>query len=324
MEILKLTEERIAETAKLFNAYAQNEFPHRKLPDKSFRKQFVNETEKVGKVNFVAVDGGRVIGFSNGSYKKEGAEVAYITFVLVDKAYRRNKIGSMLLSALENELKEKAGGIKSLQITFFNPINLCWCIPGTPCHDHPNAPGIDVSSEAYIFFKNVGYIDMVYQNSFYLPLDKFEMSEAIKERIEKLPENELNICFYDKKRHFGLSELFDDLGNELWREEITANAESENGLPVIIAEHNGKAVGFTGPLRVQESGRGYFAGIGVHSEYRKYGLGKALFNSLCKGLKDMGAGYMTLFTGETNPARRIYEGAGFKIVKTWSDMEKVL
>ena len=71
-----------------------------------------------------------------------------------------------------------------------------------------------------------------------------------------------------------------------------------------------------------ESGRGFFAGIGVHSEYRKYGLGKSLFSTLCQSLKDIGAGYMTLFTGETNPARRIYASAGFKIVKTWSDMQK--
>ena len=91
-----------------------------------------------------------------------------------------------------------------------------------------------------------------------------------------------------------------------------------------IAVHNGKAVGFTGPIHVQESGRGYFAGIGVHSEYRKYGLGKALFSTLCKSLKEIGAGYMTLFTGETNPARYIYQSAGFKIVKTWSDMDKII
>lgn len=324
MEILKLKEEYTEELSKLFNAYAENEFPHRKLSLEKFKELFVTETDKVGKVNIIAVDNGKVIGFANGSYKKQANEVAYITFVLVEKAYRRNKIGKMLLSELEVELKEKAEGVTKLQITFFNPINLEWIVPNTKGHDHPNAPGIDVASEAYIFFKNVGYLDLVYQNSFYLPLENFEIAPQIQERIEKLPENELNICFYDKNRHFGLDELFDDLGNELWREAIIPEAEKENGLPVLIAEHNGKAVGFTGPLYVQESGRGYFAGIGVHSEYRKYGLGKALFSSLCKSLKDMGAGYMTLFTGETNPARKIYQGAGFKIVKTWSDMEKVL
>ena len=36
----------------------------------------------------------------------------------------------------------------------------------------------------------------------------------------------------------------------------------------------------------------------------------------------MGAGFMTLFTGETNPARNIYEAAGFSIVRSWTDMRR--
>jgi len=43
---------------------------------------------------------------------------------------------------------------------------------------------------------------------------------------------------------------------------------------------------------------------------------------LCSTLKDMGASYMTLFTGETNQARNIYEAAGFHIVRTWADMRR--
>ena len=50
--------------------------------------------------------------------------------------------------------------------------------------------------------------------------------------------------------------------------------------------------------------------------------GGVLFSVLCRSLKEIGASYMTLFTGETNPARYIYQSAGFKIVKTWADMEK--
>ena len=33
-------------------------------------------------------------------------------------------------------------------------------------------------------------------------------------------------------------------------------------------------------------------------------------------------GYMTLFAGGDNPAGRIYEAAGFAIVKSWATMEK--
>ena len=87
---------------------------------------------------------------------------------------------------------------------------------------------------------------------------------------------------------------------------------------------NGLVIGFSGPLKVQKSMRGYFTGIGIHSEYRGYGAGSVLFSALCKHLKDLGAHYMTLFTGENNPARHIYEREGFQIVRSWADMRKDL
>lgn len=315
-----------AQAHALWNAGAQNEYPHRKLSPEQFAALLLNSTDRAVKVNAAARANGCLIGFANGCVVP-GKGIGYITFVLVDRAYRRCGIGSGLLALLE-ELLRAVEPLTSYQISFFNPINLTWIIPGTDgCgqagHDHPNAPGIEVSSGAFIFFKDKGYIDTAYQNSFYLPLADFQIAPKIQERIDNLPEKELSICTYDKEKHFGLEELFTDLGNELWREEIMGNvSRADGGDPVVIAEHKGKAVGFTGPLHVQPSGRGYFAGIGVHSEYRKFGLGKALFSMLCKSLKDMGAGYMTLFTGETNPARNIYQSAGFKIVKTWADMEK--
>jgi ribosomal protein S18 acetylase RimI-like enzyme len=325
MEIKKLCKETQHQANILFNSVAQGEVVHRKLDEKRFEEQFITETETVKKINLVAMEGESVVGFANASYKAD-TNVGYITFVVVKKEYRRNGIGRKLLRALEQELDTVAGApLPKYDITFFNPINLEWIVPNTKEHDHPNAPGVDVASDGYIFLKNCGYRDTVYQNSFYQPLENFEAAPEIKERIEKLKnEQEITITYYDKTKHYGLDELFTDLGSELWRETIMNNVnQPDGGYPVLIAEHKGKAVGFTGPLYVQTSGRGYFAGIGVHSEYRKYGLGKALFTSLCLSLKEMGAGYMTLFTGETNPARNIYESAGFKIVKTWADMERV-
>ncbi len=324
MKFERFSESDARTAAALFNRYAEAEFVHKKLSEADFIAQFVTSDERVTKINLAAkADNGVLLGFANGCVKK-GADIGYITFVLVEKEYRRQGIARQLLAELEKALAETAA-ITKYQIIFFNPIALTWVVPGTPGHDHPNAPGIDVASGAYIFFKNNGYLDSVFQNSFYLPLQNFTIKPEVQARIDALPQHELSICFYDPKKHFGMKELFDDLGSEDWKEIVMGNiAREDGGDPVIIAEHNGKAVGFTGPIHVQESGRGYFAGIGVHSEYRKYGLGKALFSTLCKSLKDIGAGYMTLFTGETNPARYIYQSAGFKIVKTWSDMEKVI
>ncbi|WMJ24387.1 GNAT family N-acetyltransferase [Paludicola sp. MB14-C6] len=324
MEISKLSKATQYQANILFNSVAQGEVVHRKLNEARFEEQFITESENVKKINLIASEGESVIGFANASYKVD-TNIAYITFIVVKKEYRRNGIGRKLLKALETELDQIAvSPLPKYDITFFNPINLEWCVPNTKEHDHPNAPGVDVSGSGYLFLKNCGYRDTVYQNSFYQPLASFEFSSQIKERLESLKEQDITITYYNKEKHYGLDELFTDLGNEQWREIIIGNVNKpDGGYPVLIAEHKGKAVGFTGPLYVQPSGRGYFAGIGVHSEYRKYGLGKALFSSLCMSLKEMGAGYMTLFTGETNPARNIYEGAGFKIVKTWADMERV-
>ena len=256
-------------------------------------------------------------------------EVGYITYVLVDKDYRRQKIGKALAEEIEKLLKEVADvTLTKYEAVFYNPVGLSWIVPGTDGHDHPGIPGVDMLQGGYIFMKNIGYRDFAYQNSYYRCLEGFEFSEKIKAKMEKAKEHGLSITYYDKNRHYDLEELFDNLKNPGWKAAIMGNEAKENPLPLLVAEDassgdgRAKVIGFTGPLTVQESGRGYFAGIGVHTDYRTYGLGSALFSSLCSGLHDMGAEFMTLFTGETNPARNIYESAGFKVVRCWADMRK--
>lgn len=322
MAITKLADISTGHT--LFNSVCEGETVYKKLSLEQFTEQFFNDTDTVTKINLVATQDNKAVAYANGCYNKENGK-GYITFVVVDKPNRRKGIGRELLLSLEKELTTLCDKPPfKAEIIFFNPIALTWCVPDTARHDHPNSPGVDVSSGVYLFLKNCGYRDTVYQNSFYQPLDKFFLSDDIKTRLAKLSDNDLSICFYDEAKHFGLNELFTNLENEPWREIIMGNVNGENPKPVLIAECKGEVVGFTGPLYVQESGRGYFAGIGVHSEFRKYGLGKSLFYSLCNELKNMGAMFMTLFTGETNPARNIYESAGFRIVRTWADMEKIL
>lgn len=251
---------------------------------------------------------------------------AYITFVAVRPDCRRKGCGKALLTALEEVLTSFSGGaVKTCDISFFNPMNFTWYIPGTGGHDHPNAPGADVCSESYIFLKNCGYRDYAYENSYHLDLADYQFSPDIQRRIEALKEKGIRITFYDPARHTGLEELMDDLNNDLWRREILGNAALPGGgKPLLIVDWDGRAMGFTGPLAVQESGRGYFAGIAVHSACRGNGAGKVLFSHLCSSLGEMGARYMTLFTGEQNLARNIYEAAGFRIVRTWAAMRKTV
>ena len=293
------------------------------LSPEMFRTLLVDPIPGVSKINRVVRDGQRLIGYAGGTYRDQG-EQGYVTIVLVDESYRRQGVGATLLRRLESDLRHLAGDrLNRFEIMFFNPVALNWIVPGTPGHDHPNSPGVDVACDGYLFLKNQGYRDIVYQNSYYQSLDHYQYPAEIQTRLQRLAGQGIHIAIFDPVVHDGMEALLDDLGSDDWRQIVMANIAPDGPRhPVIIVEHDNKVCGFTGPISVQPSGRGYFAGIGIHSGYRGRGAGKVLFSALCLNLKAIGASFMTLFTGETNPARNIYEAAGFKIVRTWADMKK--
>jgi ribosomal protein S18 acetylase RimI-like enzyme len=117
-----------------------------------------------------------------------------------------------------------------------------------------------------------------------------------------------------------MDEMLAGFDNPLWKREISHCAA--NGVPVVVAAHAGKAVGFAGPVIRQDNGRGYFAGIGVLPEHEGHGLGSILFFKLCEAFRSIGTEYMSLYTGNSNPAIRIYEKAGFRTVKQFAVMRR--
>ena len=316
MEIKRLNDELLAEFHEFFAMEVREQ---QLLYKPSVSIRFTEEIRDLTTINLVALNDGKIIAFANASYKAE-TNVGYITFILVAKNQQFQGIGGQLYEKLQTELL--ACGAKKLEISFFNPINLEWLVPRTASHDHPNAPGVDIASSAYIFFKNRGFLDVAMQNVYYQNLQTFQYTDDVKNRLKKLNDGGYEIAYFNPEIHTGLNELFDDFGNELWRETIMNNVNNVNPLPVLVVIKNDEVFGFTGPLDVANSGRGYFAGIGIHSSHRALGAGKLLFSALCNGLKSEGATFMTLFTGETNPARRIYESAGFKIVRSFMVMRK--
>lgn len=327
MEIIQFKNDHIQEVIKIWNDSCGTDMVYKPFNDNDFINKFLKNPHFSYEGTFVAIEEKKIVGFANGLYKKNflSGETyenspGYITFVLVDKAYRRRGIGKALLNKVEEFLINN--GKRQLDIIFFNPINLQWYVPGTDEHDHPNAPGVDFDSAAYKLFQNCNYKDKAKQNSYHLNLDKFSLSEKVIGTLENLKTKGISIEYFDPLKHSGFNELFDDLKNEYWRIEIIGETQTKNPRPILVASDNGKICGFTGPLDVQPSGRGYFAGIGVDSSYGGMGIGTALFFKLCENLRNEGASFMTLFTGENNPARKMYETAGFDIVKTWSDMRK--
>ena len=156
----------------------------------------------------------------------------------------------------------------------------------------------------------------------HLDLSTFKVSEKAAKKINVLKEAGITFEFYDSAKHTGLDKLFDDLQNEYWRKDIKDNLALAHPRPILVASDRGSVCGFVGPIAVQQSGRGWFAGIGVDPAYEGKGIGSILFILLMENFKKLGAGFSTLYTGIENHAQKIYERAGFKVVKQWAIMRK--
>lgn len=322
IEVMKV--ENVKNCLELFNDTTKEiNFLYEPLNNQQFLDKFLNSTDNYQVLSFVLEEDGEIAGFSSGVYIQKTMK-AYISMIIVKKTYRRKGFGKALLTQLEKSLQEVDSRLDKIDIVFFNPVQFNWIIPNTKAI-HPNSPGVDMQSDSYYFFQHHGYVDFAHQNSYYRDITKFTYSEKTQKTLDQVKQEGFEISYYNLNKHFGLKELLDNLNNEGWKTEILGHAETlKEKNTILVPTYNNLVVGFTGPLRVQESKRGYFAGIGTHSDFRGHGLGKALFASLVMGLKELGADYMTLFTGINNPARTMYEGEDFKIVRNWANMRKGL
>ncbi len=298
----------------------ETDFVYKALSQEEFEAKFFSEEPGIQKVTILHGSGDA---FASGTYV-DGESCAYITMVIVSAEKRRQGIGRAMVSALEQELKAQYP-VKQLRIIFFNPVTLVWEIPGKPGCEHPNSPGVDKAAPAWSFFHACGYVNMADQNSYYLDLEQYELPQEIKDREEQLYLDGYAIRIYDSNTMTGMKEMVEGLGNSMWIRDILGETMKDGGgRPILVPVKDGRVLGFAGPLDVEPSGRGFFAGIAVDSAARGKGVAKVLFAALCVNLRKIGASYMTLFTGENNPARRIYEAAGFEIVRSWEDMKKDL
>ncbi len=275
---------------------------------------------------FVALDGDKVVGFASGLVRDmdEGNEKAsgYLHTIFVKKEYRCQGIGSCLIENVEKYVKEH--NRSSIRFVFLGQINWPWYIPHTDHHMHPGMPCARINSEFYIFLYHHHYFVNSIHEGFHLPLAEYELPQAVVDNMAKNAERGLYVELYDPKKHYGIDEFCEVIQNPGFAASIKNNLKKEQPRPFLVASHNGKVVGWTGAMYVEPTGRGHLDGICVDPNERKSGLGKALFCYLCKYLKEMGATYMTFFTGLDNPARYIYLFAGFKIAQSFADMKKEL
>lgn len=268
-----------------------------------------------------ATEDGRAIGFVSGQ-RPNDAGVSYLTFLAVVPECRGRGVGEALLGCFEDAIR--AAGAVRCDTVFYNPAHLPWIIPGST-HGHPCAPGIRTDTPAADFLLRHGYAEWCAQISYYMPLAGYREPESLAPAREKLHKEGIEITLYDAQAHHGLYELFDAIRNPGWRTTVMAHLDQ----PIVVAvdaARDGLVIGYTGPLaQVREGGglRGSFCGIGTHPDYRGRGIGKQIFCRMCSLHAAAGADFMSLYTGENNPARRVYEAAGCRGVVRWSNLRKV-
>lgn len=296
---------------------------YKEMTDKSFRDIFVGNRYFDRETTFVLQDNGEIQGFACGCTGDDlplGKTAGYITCIILTTEYQTDEHYLAMLKALENRFRDL--GKTQADVLFFNPMMLPWYIPGTPKHEHNNAPGVPLESRLYEFLKSQGYAERAVECAMYLNLSDFVYRDEMAAKEEKAAASGYAVELFDAQRHHGVAAMLEGFDNPLWQKEISQCTEA--GTPVVIAAHHGNAVGFAGPVIRQDNGRGYFAGIGVHPQHEGHGLGSILFFKLCQAFKEIGTDYMSLYTGKDNPAIRIYEKAGFKTVKQFAVMRREL
>lgn len=272
---------------------------------------------------FVWEEAGDINGFVNGctgDHIPRGDVRGYVTCLLLKPPADTQENTEALLGALEQSFRER--GRQYSAVTFFNPIRLPWILPGTENHQHNNVPGVATDLALNGRMQSFGYREATRECAMYRSLADFSMPGEILEKEKTMAARGYTVAQYDPRCHRGLEEMLAALENPLWCREISEAGKT--GMRLLVGLCGNTCAGFTGPIYPEKSGRGYFSGIGVAPEYGHQGLGTLLFYRLLQEEKAAGAAYMSLFTGETNPAKKIYEGAGFRTVRTFSVMLKEL
>ncbi len=318
------------------------------LTEEYFHQKFEQDPNYDSKFSFVAEEDGEIVGFISGVAKKVflGGETnentpGYLTCIFVKKAYRGKGIGAALLNTLGDAFK--ACGKSVFACNGNNPINLDWIIPGTPGHDHNNAPGVDEDCAGFKFLQKLGFAAQHREVAMYLNLSAYEPWCELESRRSLLREQGIETGRYDANLDYDYDTMCDGVGSEYWRSvlktEIACHKEGvpctdirfipngkipEGPRPIIAATHEGKIVAFTGPVDKQASGRGWFSGICTDPGYERRGIASVLFNLLMQEFVEEGAAFSTLFTGDDNHAQKIYRNAGFRVVKCFNIMRKEL
>ena len=321
---MKLRNLEITDIEQVVKLWNENTKMYKPFTLETFKSHVLNHPDFKIDGAFVATDNDKIIGLGIAVIRKIDvdniAAPGYMTTLLVHKEYRRVGVAKKLLTLMEEYVKNH--NKNKIRISYRSTLNYPWFIPDTDRHDHAGAPGAIINSDLYFFLINNEYKVVDEQDAFHLDLKKYTMPEKVENKIKRNEEEEYYIELYQKDKHYGLEEFYDDINDEGFIRVIKENLQKEKPNPFLVISKDGKILGWTGAMYTEESGRAHFDGIAISNTIRNRGLGQGLWCSLAKYSKEHGSSFMSFFTGRTNHARYIYLKSGFKIIQSFAIMEK--
>lgn len=298
ISIASWKDEDLAQVMDLWQrAFADRKYDFR-IDEAGFRQRVLAHPDFDPEGAITAKVEGRVVGFVLAVAPGHG-ETGYLSVLMVDSGYRQNGVGGRLLGAAEGFLAER--GCTEMRIGYKgNPITF--------------ATGVDMKTPAYTFFLNQGFrnrgsVSLFMETTF----AGFELREEIKGYIEENRSRGILFGLCEAGHREALCEFMVALFPGGWEASVKFCLDGDPPYPVLIATDGPVVVGFAGPVRIGEDGRGSFTGIGTRPDYRRGKIGTVLFNLMCAEFKKRGVARNTLHTGLNNPAQEIYFGAGYRV-----------
>ena len=136
---------------------------------------------------FVLEEKGTLLGFVNGCTGAgipKGDIRGYLSCLILAAEAASDENTALLLSALENAFRK--AGKTYCAVTFFNPIRLPWILPGTPGHQHNNAPGVATDLPLHDRMLSLGYRESTRECAMYRNLADYETPAWVEEKAAKM------------------------------------------------------------------------------------------------------------------------------------------
>ena len=315
------------------------------LTEAYFRKKFLLG-DGCGRENLLVAEAdGKAVAFLHGvapgTFALARPGKSYLTCMMTARAWRSQGAGTALLARFKEQMRNR--GAETLGVSSLNPVQLDWRIPGTPGHDHNNMPGADLQCAGYGFLEKAGFVPGHQEMAMYRNLSGYVLPPAIRGLQARLASEGVYTGPYDVSWNCDFETMCRNVGSDYWRDVLRTETDAwkqnaPNADPrmwadgvrpkgpraLLTAVHGGRIVGFTGPVDLQRSGRGWFTGICTDPGYERRGIATVLFNLLMDAFVRENAQFTTLFTGTDNHAQKIYLSAGLKPVRSFVQMSMKL